>query len=167
MTQEIADYHEMKCPSCGRADSLDIAATIFTRLVEDGADVDLSRDGSHHWEAGNAINCGCGWVGRVWKALEAYKTDPVVKPVKKTVPTYRTVTVEELYPTVTSGGEYELFVYSTTNNPDGATRGTFAKSIGGVEGYTQAADLWAAAQATALVLGGSPVGLAVLCEDSQ
>jgi hypothetical protein len=80
-------------------------------------------------------------------------------------PTYRTTTVEDLYPDL---GEYKvikIYVYSVTNNPDGAGKGTDAQLLGWAEGYTTAADLWDAAIATARAIygpsGSAEIGLCV------
>lgn len=67
---------------------------------------------------------------------------------------YRTVTLQELFPDSACDGDYELFVYTTTNNPDGACEGTYAQSIGSCEGYSQAADLMHAAEAAAKAIYG-------------
>ena len=72
--------------------------------------------------------------------------------------TYKTVTLEELYPEDEHGNTdyelFDLFVYSVTNNPDGADAGTAAKYIGTSESYTQAADLMVAAEAASEAIGG-------------
>lgn len=79
--------------------------------------------------------------------------------------TYRTVTVEDLYPDVSAYKRHSLYVYSVTNNPDGAGDGTAAKYIGTTENYSQAADLWMAAQAAASAIygdgGHEEVGLCI------
>ena len=80
--------------------------------------------------------------------------------------TYRTTTVEELYPEVGDYRLLHLYVYSTTNNPDGAGKGTDAQPIGFAENYTQAADLWDAATAAARAIygpsGSAEIGLCVI-----
>jgi hypothetical protein len=79
--------------------------------------------------------------------------------------TYRTTTVEELYPESTDYRPLRLYVYSTTNNPDGAGKGTDAKLMGYAESYTTAADLWGAAIATARAIygpsGDAEIGLCI------
>lgn len=79
---------------------------------------------------------------------------------------YRTTTINDLYPDPKDmDNEHELFVYSTTNNPDGASAGTDAKSMGVANGYTHAADLWEAAEAAAKAIygpdGDREIGLCV------
>lgn len=74
--------------------------------------------------------------------------------------TYKTITLDELYPEDCRSGcalEYghDLFVYSVTNNPDGAGPWTGAKYMGVAETYTQAADLMAAAEAASDAIGSS------------
>jgi hypothetical protein len=54
------------CPQCGQGDELDIAATVYVRLVADGTDADASHDGSHHWQDDSEAQClACGWSGTV------------------------------------------------------------------------------------------------------
>jgi hypothetical protein len=61
----MANSFNYACPSCKGTDSIDIAAQVFVRLVPDGTDCDLSRDGDHTWEDDSPATCGCGWVGTV------------------------------------------------------------------------------------------------------
>jgi hypothetical protein len=79
--------------------------------------------------------------------------------------TYRTTTVEELYPEVTDYKPLKLYVYSVTNNPEGAGNGTDARLLGCAESYSTAADLWDAAVATARAIygpsGDAEIGLCV------
>ena len=69
--------------------------------------------------------------------------------------TYHTTTVEELYPEVTDYRPLRLYVYSTTNNPDGAGKGTNARLLGYAENYSTAMDLWEAAVAASRAIYGS------------
>jgi len=84
---------------------------------------------------------------------------------KPSRPVYRTTTVEELYPDLGDYKAVKLYVYSTTNNPNGAGKGTDAKLLGWAESYTTAADLWDAATATARAIygqsGSDEIGLCV------
>jgi hypothetical protein len=79
--------------------------------------------------------------------------------------TYRTTTVEELYPEVTDYRPLRLYVYSTTNNPEGAGKGTAARLLGYAENYSTAQDLWEAAVAAARAIygqsGDEEIGLCV------
>ena len=57
---------EMRCPKCGDESSLDIAATVWIRVCEDGTDADAARDGSHDYEPHSPAHCGaCGHFGTV------------------------------------------------------------------------------------------------------
>lgn len=61
----MANQFDYECPKCGDCDSLDIEATVFVRLTEDGTDLDLSRNGDHEWSDDSFATCGCGWDGKV------------------------------------------------------------------------------------------------------
>jgi hypothetical protein len=78
---------------------------------------------------------------------------------------YRTTTIEELYPDTTTYNPLRLYVYSTTNNPDGAGKGTSAQLLGWAENYSVAMDLWEAAVATARAIygrdGDDEIGLCI------
>jgi hypothetical protein len=57
---------EMRCPNCGSADQIEIAATVWVRLTADGTDTDESEDGSHWWEDESAAKCNaCDHEGTV------------------------------------------------------------------------------------------------------
>ena len=66
--------------------------------------------------------------------------------------TYRTVTIDDLY-NKHSEPTLDLYVYTIETNPKGAGKNTDAHLIGTAETYTQAADLWDAACATADAIG--------------
>jgi hypothetical protein len=54
------------CPECEESDQLDVAATVWVRLTEDGTDADESEDGSHEWGDDSEVHCaGCGHQGTV------------------------------------------------------------------------------------------------------
>lgn len=80
--------------------------------------------------------------------------------------TYRTTTVEELYPDTADCKHMDLYVYSITNNPEGAGKGTDARLLGYADNYTTAHDLWDAATATARAIygpsGDAEIGLCVI-----
>ncbi len=46
----ITNFLDMRCPNCGDEDRLDIQATVWTRVTDDGADVDAAGDGNHEYE---------------------------------------------------------------------------------------------------------------------
>lgn len=60
---------DMVCPKCGRSDKLDVAATVWVRLTDDGTYDTLSQDGSTEWDDDSACVCAaCGWRGTVLNA---------------------------------------------------------------------------------------------------
>jgi len=77
---------------------------------------------------------------------------------------YKDVNIDELFPDFGYGPVTDFYVYSRTNNPEGATEGTYAKFVGTAEHYTDAKGLEYIVNATADVLGGDvlPVGLCVV-----
>lgn len=70
-----------------------------------------------------------------------------------TLKKFRTASIADLY----AGSEpcLDLYVYSTANNPDGATIGTDAHFIGTADSYGGAYDLWDAARGAAKAIFGS------------
>lgn len=61
-------------PACGSDDELDIAATIWVRLVEDGTDADEASCHDHEWTDTSQCCChSCGWAGTVSEAEAAYQ----------------------------------------------------------------------------------------------
>ena len=77
---------------------------------------------------------------------------------------YKDVNIDELFPDFGYGPVTDFYVYSRTNNPEGATEGTYAKFVGTAEHYTDAKGLEHIVNATADVLGRDvlPVGLCVV-----
>lgn len=62
----VREDHGMTCPACGKDDGIDVAATVWTRLVQDGADLTLARDTSQEWTDESAAKCdNCGHVATV------------------------------------------------------------------------------------------------------
>lgn len=61
----MSNQFDYECPSCGSDDEIDIVAKVAVRLVHDGTDADMSRDGSHEWDDESPASCGCGWEGKV------------------------------------------------------------------------------------------------------
>lgn len=68
----MSNQFDYGCPSCGSEDSLDIEAKVFVRLVPDGTDCDLTRNGDHEWDGDSFVTCGCGWEGKV-EQLKGYE----------------------------------------------------------------------------------------------
>lgn len=61
---------DMACPTCGN-DALDVAATIWVRLVPDGTDIDLAHNHDHEWDDSAACYCDhCQWAGTVKEAKQ-------------------------------------------------------------------------------------------------
>ena len=59
-------WHEIKCPNCGRDDQLDVDAVVSIRLTPSGSDADMSEDGSHIWDDNSMCSCiACGGRGKV------------------------------------------------------------------------------------------------------
>lgn len=57
---------DFKCPACGNDDQLDILASIWIRLTEDGTDPDAATNGDHEWNEHSAFSCtACGVMGKV------------------------------------------------------------------------------------------------------
>ena len=56
----------MKCPRCRRDDRIDIAATIWVRLTENGTDADEAHNGVHEYGPNSPATCwACGYFGHV------------------------------------------------------------------------------------------------------
>ena len=56
----------MKCPKCGASDEIDVAATVWLRLLIDGTDPYQAQHQNHDWtDDGPALCCGCGHCGTV------------------------------------------------------------------------------------------------------
>ena len=62
----MTNFLDMRCPKCGDEDRLDIQATIWIRVYEDGTDADAAGDGNHDYEPSSPALCGaCGYWGTV------------------------------------------------------------------------------------------------------
>lgn len=62
----VKDSWGMVCPSCGEDDSLEIAATIWVRLFDNGTDTDEATCHDHEWSDDSACKCAsCDWTGTV------------------------------------------------------------------------------------------------------
>ena len=56
----------MRCPKCGDEDRLDIQATVWIWVCEDGTDADASGDELHDYEPDSPAQCpACGHFGTV------------------------------------------------------------------------------------------------------
>lgn len=62
----MSNFLDAKCPKCGRTDQIDVAATVWLRLVDDGTDADLAEDGDHEYSPESMANCeACGHSGEL------------------------------------------------------------------------------------------------------
>jgi len=62
----MTNFLDMRCPNCGDEDRLDILASVWIRVCEDGTDADASRDGTHDFEPDSPVQCAaCGHCGTV------------------------------------------------------------------------------------------------------
>ena len=62
----MTNFLDMRCPKCGDEDRLDIQATVWIRVCDDGTDADASRAGTHDYEPGSPAQCAaCGHSGTV------------------------------------------------------------------------------------------------------
>ena len=63
---DLANAFGMQCPRCGSSNRIDVAATVFVRLCQDGTDVFAAANGDHEWTDTSAAHCGrCGHPGTV------------------------------------------------------------------------------------------------------
>lgn len=54
------------CPKCGVADEIDVAATVWVRLTNDGSDADGSMSGDHEYDDDSEAGCAaCGFKGKL------------------------------------------------------------------------------------------------------
>jgi len=45
----MSNFFEMKCPKCGDEDHIDIVATLWVRVTNEGTDADASGDSDHEY----------------------------------------------------------------------------------------------------------------------
>ena len=56
----------VRCPKCGNADEIDVAASVWVRLCADGTDPFLAACGDHEWTGDSEACCtACGFRGTV------------------------------------------------------------------------------------------------------
>lgn len=84
------------CPRCGGADHIDVAATVWVRLTNDGSDADESMNGDHEYDDDSDAQCNtCGYKGKLasfsLNALKKVKTYSVT--ITEQLCTYRAITV--------------------------------------------------------------------------
>jgi hypothetical protein len=62
----MSNQFDMKCPECGSAEEIDVAATVWVRLTPDGTDADAAGGGDHEWDDDTSALCGmCHYEGKV------------------------------------------------------------------------------------------------------
>jgi hypothetical protein len=62
----MRNFLDIRCPKCRSTDQIDIAATVWLRVMEDGTDADQSENGDHDFEPTSPATCNaCGFAGRV------------------------------------------------------------------------------------------------------
>jgi hypothetical protein len=62
----MTNCFDLRCPKCGNSDQIDVSASIWARVTNDGTDTDLSKDGSHEWDDDSPARCAaCGHFGKV------------------------------------------------------------------------------------------------------
>jgi len=62
----MTNFLDMRCPKCGNEDQLDIQATVWIRVCEDGTDADAAGDWDHEYQPRSPAQCrACGHFGTV------------------------------------------------------------------------------------------------------
>jgi hypothetical protein len=62
----MTNCFDLRCPKCGNSDQIDVSASIWARVTEDGTDPDLAKHGSHEWGDDSPARCAaCGHFGKV------------------------------------------------------------------------------------------------------
>ena len=66
--ETVKSEWEMQCPKCKADDQIDIAATMYVRLLPDGTDPYESGQGDTEWDdKSHAICRACDYSGKVSK----------------------------------------------------------------------------------------------------
>jgi hypothetical protein len=53
----MANSFDLRCPKCGNTHEIDVSASIWARITEDGTDTDLAKDGGHEWDNDSPARC--------------------------------------------------------------------------------------------------------------
>ena len=62
----MSNLFDMACPSCGKTDCIDIAATVWLRVMPDGTDPGEAENGDHEFTPDSPALCGaCGHAATV------------------------------------------------------------------------------------------------------
>jgi hypothetical protein len=60
----MSNLLDIRCPTCRATTQIDIAATVWLRVMEDGTD--QSKDGNHDFGPDSPATCNaCGFTGRL------------------------------------------------------------------------------------------------------
>ena len=63
--ETVIECWNMRCPACRADDEIDIAATVWVRLVPDGTDMLAAANGDTEWAGDSPASCrGCGYRGK-------------------------------------------------------------------------------------------------------
>ena len=46
----MTNCFDLRCPKCGNSDQIEVSASIWARVTDDGTDTDLSKKSSHEWD---------------------------------------------------------------------------------------------------------------------
>jgi hypothetical protein len=62
----MTNFLNARCPKCGDTDHLDVAATVWLRLTDDGTDADACDNRDHQYSPKSLCVCGaCGHSARL------------------------------------------------------------------------------------------------------
>jgi hypothetical protein len=62
----MTNCFDLRCPKCGNSDEIDVSASIWARVTDQGTDPDLAKDGSHEWDDDSPARCAaCGHSGKM------------------------------------------------------------------------------------------------------
>ena len=62
----MSNFLNVRCPKCGEQNRLDVVASVWLRLTENGTDADASANGDHEYTPKGLTVCdACGYSGRL------------------------------------------------------------------------------------------------------
>ena len=62
----MTNCFDLRCPKCGNTDEIDVSASVWARVTDEGTDTDLAKDGGHEWGDDSSARCAaCGHFGKV------------------------------------------------------------------------------------------------------
>jgi phage FluMu protein Com len=78
----MTNFLNIHCPKCWTDNQIDIAATVWLRVTENGTDADESKDGQHDYTPRSDAACNaCGYYGR----LQDFEQDEEAEIAEATV----------------------------------------------------------------------------------